>query len=69
VNPDFSKIIGEFVEQYELPRSIVIAEIERGFSVLLSRWYKMEVMVLYSQGSLQVFGWAKVDGHFNFKEF
>ena len=69
MNPDFSKIIGEFVEQYELPRSIVIAEIERGFSVLLSRWYKMEVMVLYSQGSLQVFGWAKVDGHFNFKEF
>jgi len=69
MNCKFHNIISEFVEKYELTREQVIPEIERAFSMMLSRWYKMEVITLYSGGRLQVFGYSKVDGCYVLREF
>lgn len=40
-------IIGEFSEQYGLSRSEVMAEIESVISAILSKWYRLEVMVFF----------------------
>ena len=69
MNSEFHNIIGDFVEKYELTREQVIPEIERAFSMMLSRWYKMEVITLYSGGRLQVFGYSKVNGCYELREF
>ena len=66
---EFHNIIGQFVEKYELTREQVIPEIERAFSITLSRWYKMEVITLYSGGRLQVFGYSKLNGCYELREF
>ena len=69
MNSQFRNIIDEFVEKYQLTRDLIIPEIERAFSMMLSRWYRMEVITLYSGGRLQVFGYSKVNGCYELREF
>lgn len=59
---DISGIIDEFVAKYGFSRKRVITEIEKTFSIMLSRWYRMEVIALYSKGKLIVFGYVKSEG-------
>ncbi|SHO53469.1 hypothetical protein [Desulfopila aestuarii] len=54
--PDF-QIINAFVDQHRLSRGQVIAEIERTFSSMLSRWHHKHVVVVYSDGQLHALGY------------
>ena len=65
----FNGIIDEFVDKYSFPRKQVIGEIERVFSSMLSRWYGMNVIVLYSNSSLKAFGYSKSAGCYVQREF
>jgi hypothetical protein len=59
---DFSEIVDDFVKKYSVPRRRVIAEIEKTFSIMFSRWFRMEVIALYSLGRLNFFGYVKSQG-------
>lgn len=69
MNAEFNNIIDEFVDKYGFPRKHVIDEIEKVFSSMLSRWYRMNVAVLYSDSRLCAFGYSKVAGSYVQREF
>jgi hypothetical protein len=66
---EFNNIIDGFVDKYCFPRRQVINEIEKAFSSMLSRWYRMNVVVLYSDNSLKAFGYSKTAGSYVQREF
>jgi len=45
----YSEIITQLVDKYGLTRAKVIAEIEKVFSAMLSRWHKTNVVVVYGR--------------------
>ena len=56
-------IIDLFAKQYGLTRSEVMAEIENVFSTVLSRWYRLEVMVFFRNDlQLEAVAYNKVNG-------
>jgi hypothetical protein len=48
----YHQIINAFVDAHGLSRGQVIAEIERTFSSMLSRWHRKNVMVVFADGQL-----------------
>ncbi len=57
------KIIASFAGQYGLTRSEVMAEIENVFSLVLSEWYSLDVMVFFSEDlQLEAAAYNKVNG-------
>jgi len=66
---EFNNIIDSFVDKYSFPRRQIINEIEKVFSLMLSRWYRMNVVVLYSDNSLKAFGYSKAEGCYIQREF
>ena len=48
----YHHIIAAFIDKYRLSRGQVIAEIERTFSSMLSRWHRKNVVVVFSEGQL-----------------
>ena len=56
-------IIATFAEQYGLTRNEVMAEIENVFSTVLSRWYRLEIMVFFRHDlQLEAVAYNKVNG-------
>ena len=56
-------IIDLFAKQYGLTRNEVMAEIENVFSTVLSRWYRLEVMVFFRNDlQLEAVAYNKVNG-------
>ncbi|MDD3816003.1 MAG: hypothetical protein PHZ02_15315 [Desulfocapsaceae bacterium] len=43
----YNEIINSFVDKYGLSRGQVVAEIEKTFSAMLSRWYGTGTVVLF----------------------
>lgn len=50
-------IISSFVDKYGLTRGQVIAEIEKAFSSMLSRWYQQNVVAMFSNDQLIALGY------------
>ena len=69
MSTEFNNIINGFVDKYSLPRKQVIGEIEKVFSSMFSQWYRMNVIVLYSDSSLKAFGYSKTAGCYAQREF
>ncbi len=69
MSAEFNNIIDGFVDKYSFPRKQVIGEIEKVFSTMLSRWYRMNIIVLYSDSSLKAFGYSKKAGCYVQREF
>lgn len=56
-------IIATFAEQYGLTRHEVMAEIENVFSTVLSRWYRLKIMVFFRNDlQLEAVAYNKVNG-------
>ena len=53
----YQEIIRSFVDKYGLSRGQVIAEIEKTFSSMLSRWHHQDVVALFSDDQLQAVGY------------
>ena len=53
----YSEIIRSFVDTYGLSRGQVIAEIEKTFSSMLSRWHGQDVMALFTDDRLEAVGY------------
>jgi len=62
MDTEYNPIITSFVDKYGLNRGQIIAEIEKTFSSMLSRWYKMNVVVLFSGNQLQAIGYPEING-------
>lgn len=62
MDAEYNKIITSFVDKYGLNRGQIIAEIEKTFSSMLSRWYKMNVVVLFSGNQLLAIGYPEING-------
>lgn len=51
---DLDGIISDLIDKYHLSKSQVVAEIEKTFSSMLSRWHQRNVVVVYTtEGSLE----------------
>ncbi len=46
---DLDNIIQDFVDKYGLTKAQVVAEIEKTFSSMLSRWHQRNVVVIYTE--------------------
>ncbi|MBM9514254.1 hypothetical protein [Desulfogranum marinum] len=53
----YDHIIRAFVDKHGLSRGQVIAEIERTFSSMLSRWHQKNVVVVFADGQLSAIGY------------
>ena len=53
MNTAYQEIIRLFVDEYGLSRGEVIAEIEKTFSSMLSRWHRKNVVALFTGGELR----------------
>ena len=53
----YHQIINGFVDKHGLSRGQVIAEIERTFSSMLSRWHRKNVVVIFADGRLSAIGY------------
>jgi len=49
----YNEIINSFVDKYGLNRGQVVAEIEKTFSAMLSRWYGTNIVVLFGDDHLR----------------
>ena len=58
----YNEIINSFVDKYGLSRGQVVAEIEKTFSTMLSRWYGTGTVVLFADDYLQALHYAKQSG-------
>jgi hypothetical protein len=58
----YNEIISSFVDKYGLSRGQVVAEIEKTFSAMLSRWYGTGTVVLFGDDYLQALHYAKQSG-------
>jgi hypothetical protein len=57
------QILAEFAKRYRLTGNEVMAEIENVFSVVLSRWYHLEVMVFFRNDlQLEAVAYDKING-------
>lgn len=57
MNITYQDIISSFVDKYGLTRGQVIAEIEKAFSSMLSRWHQQNVVAMFSDGQLTALGY------------
>jgi len=57
MNTTYQDIISSFVDKYGLSRGQVVAEIERTFSSMLSRWHRQNVVALFGDDQLTAFGY------------
>lgn len=57
MNTSYQHIIDAFVDKYGLSRGQVIAEVERTFSSMLSRWHKKNVVAVFANGHLSAVGY------------
>lgn len=57
MNTTYRDIISSFVDKYGLSRGQVIAEIEKTFSSMLSRWHGQNVVVMFGDDQLTAFGY------------
>lgn len=57
MDTQYCKIISSFVDKYGLSRGEVMAEIEKTFSAILSKWHGQEVVVLFGNGHLMALGY------------
>lgn len=57
MDTSYHQIINAFVDKHRLSRGQVIAEIERTFSSMLSRWHRMNVVVVFTEGQLCALGY------------
>lgn len=62
MNTQYSEIISSFVDQYGLTRGEVMAEIERSFSSILTKWHGQEVVVMFGDDQLIGLGYHKTLG-------
>ncbi|MCP3928861.1 MAG: hypothetical protein GY705_07155, partial [Bacteroidetes bacterium] len=53
----FHQIIDAFVNKHGLSKGQVIAEIERTFSSMLSRWHRKNVVVVFTDDQLSALGY------------
>ncbi|WP_319548488.1 hypothetical protein [Desulfogranum marinum] len=53
----FHQIIDAFVNKHGLSKGQVIAEIEKTFSSMLSRWHRKNVVVVFTDGQLSALGY------------
>jgi hypothetical protein len=53
----YSKIISSFVDKYGLTRGEVMAEIEKTFSAILTKWHGQDVVVLFGDDQLTALGY------------
>ncbi len=58
----YNEIINSFVDKYGLSRGQVVAEIEKTFSTMLSRWYGTGTVVLFADDYLQALHYADHSG-------
>lgn len=58
----YNEIISSFVDKYGLSRGLVIAEIERTFSSMLSRWHQKDVIAMFSDDRLQALAYHQGPG-------
>jgi hypothetical protein len=49
---DLNNIIQEFVDKYSLNKGQVVAEIEKTFSSMLSRWHRQNIVAIYTTEGL-----------------
>jgi len=49
----YNEIINSFVDKYGLTRGQVVAEIEKTFSLMLTRWHRANTVVLFGDNHLQ----------------
>lgn len=54
---DYQDIIRSFVDKYGLSRGQIIAEIEKTFSSMLSRWHQQDVVVMFTDDQLHALGY------------
>ncbi|MFP7756193.1 hypothetical protein ACLG6S_16375 [Thermodesulfobacteriota bacterium B35] len=59
---DSQEIVNSFVDQYGLTRGQVIAEIEKTFSSMLSRWHRKNVIAMFTEGHLQALAYEQDAG-------
>jgi hypothetical protein len=52
MNTQYSEIINSFVNRYGLTRGEVMAEIEKSFSSILSKWHGQETVVMFGDDQL-----------------
>ena len=57
MNTTYQDIISSFVDKYGLSRGQVIAEIEKTFSSMLSRWHGQNVVAMFGDDQLTAFGY------------
>jgi len=65
MNTQYHKIINSFVDKYGLNRGEVMAEIERTFSSILSRWHGQDIVVLFGDDRLVASGYSTTLGLIN----
>lgn len=58
----YQDIILSFIDKYGLSRGQVIAEIEKTFSSMLSRWHGQSVIIMFSDDQLQAIGYHQKFG-------
>lgn len=52
MNTQHKEIVSSFVDRYGLTRGEVMVEIEKSFSSILSKWYGLETVVMFSEDQL-----------------
>jgi len=62
MNTQYNEIVSSFVDQYGLTRGEVMAEIEKSFSQILSKWHGLETVVMFSEDQLIALGYHKALG-------
>ena len=62
MNTQYNDILSSFVDKYGLTRGEVMAEIEKTFSSMLSRWHGQNIIVLFTEGKLKAIGYNDMNG-------
>jgi len=62
MNTQYNEIVSSFVDRYGLTRGEVMAEIEKSFSQVLSKWRGMETVVIFSEDHLIALGYHQALG-------
>lgn len=62
MNTQYNKIIGSFVDRYGLTRGEVMAEIEKSFSQVLSKWHGLETVVMFGDDQIIAIGYHQALG-------
>jgi len=62
MNTQYNEIVNSFVDRYGLTRGEVMAEIEKSFSQVLSKWHGLETVVMFSEDQLIALGYHQARG-------